>query len=131
VYLDRDDSRRKQLEADVLAKVVLARPDVEIRMPLDDTAALEATRDEGYGRTVLRVGAGTRETRSTSRKQIVTLLFESTGRNLPDYSQAVCPGYPPVIDGFRRRALGVTAYILLPIGLLAVGFALSRGRSER
>jgi len=35
LFLDRDDSRRRQIETDVLAKLELARPDAAIRAPLD------------------------------------------------------------------------------------------------
>src|SRR5207244_2805637 len=78
VYLDRDDARRRQLEADVLAKLRLARPDLEVRMPTDEQAdATEAGRDEGYGRVVVHAGGGTRGTRSTSRREIVRRSFEA------------------------------------------------------
>src|SRR5439155_325000 len=100
VYLDRDDARRRQLEADVLAKLRLARPDLEVRMPTDEQAdATEAGRDEGYGRVVVHAGGGTRETRSTSRREIVSLIFEAAGYQLPDWSQPEYPGYPLVIAG--------------------------------
>jgi hypothetical protein len=36
LLLDRDDSRRKQLEVDALAKLELARPDISVIWPLDD-----------------------------------------------------------------------------------------------
>jgi hypothetical protein len=57
VWLDRDDSRRRQVESDVLAKLRLARPDVAITMPLDvREAPSELDHDEGYGRIVVREG---------------------------------------------------------------------------
>jgi hypothetical protein len=46
VYLDRDDARRRQLETDTLAKLRIARPDVEVRTPTDansDVGRLSAT----------------------------------------------------------------------------------------
>jgi hypothetical protein len=33
VWLDRDDARRRQLESDALAKLRLARPDLQVRNP--------------------------------------------------------------------------------------------------
>jgi hypothetical protein len=38
IEMDLDDSRRRQLEADVLAKLRLARPDLEVHFPLDERA---------------------------------------------------------------------------------------------
>src|SRR5207247_1597540 len=85
----------------------LARPDLEVRMPTDEQAdATEAGRDEGYGRVVVHAGGGTRETRSTSRREIVSLIFEAAGYQLPDWSPPEYPGYPLVVAVGRRRARG-------------------------
>src|SRR5437016_6152411 len=131
VYLDRDDARRRQLESDVLAKLRLARPDLEVRMPTDEQAdATEAGRDEGYGRVVVHAGGGTRETRSTSRREIVSLIFEAAGYQLPDWSQPEYPGYPLVIAGGRRRALVVSAYLGIPLAPLVVGWILTRSKGR-
>src|SRR5437016_3934330 len=130
-YLDADDARRRQLEADVLAKLRLARPDLEVRMPTDEQAdATEAGRDEGYGRVVVHAGGGTRETRSTSRREIVSLIFEAAGYQLPDWSQPEYPGYPLVIAGERRRALVVSAYLGIPLAPLVVGWILTRSKGR-
>jgi len=131
VYLDRDDARRRQLEADVLAKLRLARPDLEVRMPTDEQAdATEAGRDEGYGRVVVHAGGGTRETRSTSRREIVSLLFEAAGYQLPDWSQPEYPGYPLVVAGGRRRAVVVSAYLGIPLAPLVAGWILTRSKGR-
>lgn len=65
VFLDRDDSRRRQLELDVLAKLRLARPDMPIRMPLDeatDVAEAQHGADETqYGRINVQAGATARD----------------------------------------------------------------------
>jgi hypothetical protein len=132
VYLDRDDSRRRQLESDVLAKLTLARPDVTIRTPLDTADdAIEAKRDVGYGRVLVRAGGGQRETRSTSRREIVTLVFEASGRTLPEWNQPPYPGYPEVVEGPRRAALMFVAYALLPLVFLILGFWVSQRRIAR
>jgi len=39
IWLDREDSRRRQLERDTLSKLQLARPDLRIVAPLDTTRA--------------------------------------------------------------------------------------------
>lgn len=130
VWLDRDDSRRRQLERDALAKIRLARPDVRITMPLDDRAAAAVSHDEQYGRVVIRAGAGLRETRSTSRRELVTLIFEALDRPLPDWSQPAYPGYPLVVDGLRRALVWFVAYLGLPGALLSIGWLTSRRRSR-
>jgi ABC-2 type transport system permease protein len=132
VYLDRDDSRRTQLERDALAKLRLARSDISIRMPLDATASpSETERNASYGRIVVRVGGDVRETRSSSRREIVTLIFEAAGQSLPDWSQPAYSGYPIVFSGARRTLLGVLAYVGIPLSFALVGVALTQGRTAR
>ena len=127
VWFDRDDARRQQVESDTLAKLRLARADLEVTTPTDGRPEPdEAVRDEAYGRIVVHVGGATRETHSTSRKEIVTLLFEAAGRPVPDWSQPEYPGYPLVIDGGRRTALVILAYLGIPLALLGVGGCLTR-----
>ena len=84
VLLDRDDSRRRQLEADFISKLLLARSDASIEMPLDAASdRAEAARDKDYGRIIVQVGQATRETRLTSRRELATLLFEAAGEAVP------------------------------------------------
>jgi hypothetical protein len=132
VWLDRDDSRRRQVESDVLAKLRLARSDVEITTPLDAREApTEGARDDGYGRLVVRVGDRRTQTWSTSRREIVALIFETAGSALPEWRQPGYPGYPRVIaGGARRAALGV-AYLGVPVLFLAVGFVVTRSRRRQ
>lgn len=129
VWLDREDSRRRQLERDTLMKLQLARPDLRVVTPLDASGAGDpAVHDDAYGRLVIRVGQESRETRSTSRREITTLIFEAAGRPLPDWSQPAYPGYPVVIDGGRATLVRVVAYGVLPGTLLLMGFILTRRR---
>ncbi|MFZ5893653.1 MAG: hypothetical protein ACOY0T_21500 [Myxococcota bacterium] len=132
VTLDRDDSRRRQLEADTLAKLRLARPDLQIFMPLDDARDVtEAARDPEYGRIRVQVGSESRETRSTSRRELVTLIFEASGRSLPAWEQPVYPGFPTVIEGAPRRNVLAFSYLGLPSGFLFLGWLLTRKRGKR
>lgn len=129
VWLDREDSRRRQLERDTLSKLQLARPDIRIVTPLDDKDSGDpAVHDDAYGRLVIRVGDQSRETRSTSRREITLLIFEAAGRPLPDWSQPPYPGYPVVIAGGRATLLRSVAYGLLPGAFLVLGFTLTRRR---
>jgi hypothetical protein len=132
VELDRDDSRRRQLEADVVAKLLLARPDAVISFPLDERGSSAfAARDDRYGRIAIRVGGALRETRSTSRKELMTLVLEAAGVPLPDWTMPPYPGFPTVIEGTARRGMLLSAYGLFPLSLLGIGIVLSRKRSGR
>lgn len=129
IYLDRDDSRRRQMETDVLAKLRLARPDLRVLTPLDGRETpSEATRDEGYGRTVVHVSSRRGETFSASRREITTLIFETAGRPLPNWSQAAYPGYPLVPSPVARRRVGWFAYGWLPAAMLGFGLWITRTR---
>ncbi|HVE81317.1 MAG TPA: hypothetical protein VND93_00650 [Myxococcales bacterium] len=129
VLLDRDDARRQQLESDILSKLRIARPDARVVYSLDERSEpSEAERDEGYGRILVTAGAGRRETYSTSRRELVSLIFEAAGRAPPDWSQPEYPGYPLVLGGARRTAITLLAYAALPLGLLALGLWLTTPR---
>jgi hypothetical protein len=132
VWLDRDDARRRQLESDALAKLKLARPDLKLRVPLDDRAApVEGEREPGYGRIVVRVGRTSRETYSTSRRELVTLIFEAAGRPLPDFSQHEYPGYPKVLEGRARSVAAFVAYLGLPFTMLMLGWLSTRSQRRK
>jgi len=132
VFLDRDDSRRRQVESDALQKIILARPDVSVRMPLDrEERPSEAARSDDYGRIVVHAGHGVRETRSTSRRELVTLIFEASGQPLPDWAQPAYPGYPAVVEGPSRTFLVLLAYLGIPVAILVTGLQLSRRRTAR
>lgn len=132
VFLDRDDSRRRQLESDTLAKLYLARPDLVVRAPLDDAQSVaEARHGEDYGRIVIHVGSSTKETRSTSRREIVTLIFDAAGMPVPAWTQPSYRGFPFVVERSRRTLLTGIAYLLIPGVLLATGFMLTRRRPTR
>jgi hypothetical protein len=129
VWLDRDDARRQQLEADALAKLRIARGDLDVRMPLDGRAApLEGERDEGYGRIVIDVGGGRRETRTSSPEELVRAIFEAADRTVPDLSQREYPGYPLVVEGPRRTTLLVVAYLVLPSLFVVIGWLVTRSK---
>jgi len=127
--LDREDSRRLQLQRDTLAKLRLARPDLRVRWPPDERrapAALDAS--EGYGQITVALGDRSVQTMSTSRRELVTLIFELADRALPDWSQLEFPGYPLVTEGGRRTAVVAASYFVFPTLMLAIGFAFTRPR---
>jgi hypothetical protein len=132
VFFDRDDSRRRQFESDVIEKLYLARPDLTVRAPLDERQTVaEGQRDLDYGRIVIHVGSSAKETRSTSRREIVSLIFDAAGTALPDWSMPPYGGFPFVAEGLRRTALALVVYFVLPFTFLAIGVLLTRRRSVR
>jgi hypothetical protein len=128
VYLDRDDGRRTQLEREPLAMLHLARPDLDIRFPLDDESTALALRDADYGRIVIHVGSASRAITSSSSEEIVGGMFETAGRTMPAWIEPPYPGYPVVVEGAARTSLVVLAYFVLPLALLVAGFVLTRSR---
>lgn len=128
VWLDRDDGRRTELERGPLAKLALARPDAELRMPLDGASEALAARDADYGRIVVHVGNQTRETRSSSDEEIVACAFEAAGRAMPRWDEPVYPGYPLIVEGATRTLMLVLAYVIVPLAFVATGLILTRSR---
>ena len=127
--LDREDSRRRQLESDTLAKMRLARRDLVVRFPPDERSAPSALdSSDRYGRLVIQVAGRSIETTSTSRREIVTLVFELAGRALPDWTQPEYHGYPLVVEGARRTAVFACSYFFFPIFFLLIGVAVTRQR---
>ncbi len=132
VWLDRDDARRQQLESDALAKLRLARPDLVVRTPTDERVTpIEGDRDTGYGRIVVRVGGRSRETYSTSRRELVTLMFDAVGRPAPDFAKREYPGYPLSIEGGRRSLAVGCAYFGFPLALFGCGWLCTRSTRRR
>jgi ABC-type transport system involved in multi-copper enzyme maturation permease subunit len=129
VWLDREDSRRRQLERDALSKIRLARGDVRIEMPLDATGSSLA-RDDAYGRVVIEAGGRSGETRSASRKEIVTRIFEIAGRPVPDFAQVPYPGYPLALDAAENRLVRVFAYLVVPGMVVVLGAFVTRRRRK-
>lgn len=129
VHLDREDGRRRQLEMDFLAKLRLARNDLQVRFPSDErsTPALLEQAAE-YGTIIIQLGQRSAMTTSTSRRELTVLIFELAGRPLPDWTQSTYPGYPLVIDGARRTLVLAFSYAVLPLALLLLGLSLTRAR---
>jgi ABC-type transport system involved in multi-copper enzyme maturation permease subunit len=128
VWLDRDDGRRTELERGPLAKLLLARPDLELRAPLDAAGDALATRDADYGRIVVRIGDRTCETRSSSDDEIVRCVFSAGRRPMPPWIDAAYPGHPFVAEGGARAALVSLAYLVVPLGFILSGLLITRSR---
>jgi hypothetical protein len=129
IWLERDDARRTQLERDVIAKLRLARPDLATDAPLDDPVrATGVQHGDAYGWIEIRAGASVRRTRSASRKEVTTLVFEALGEPLPAWSQSTYPGYPWLPAPALRTALVAFAYAMLPLAFVLVAVVLARRR---
>jgi ABC-type transport system involved in multi-copper enzyme maturation permease subunit len=127
--LDREDSRRRQLELDTLAKLRLARPDLRVRwLPDERRAPAGLETGDGYGQLTIRLGDRSVRTSSTSRRELTTLIFELAGRTLPDWTQPEYPGYPLVVEGGRRTTVLAVSYFAIPTLFLLIGVALTRPR---
>lgn len=124
IGLDRDDARRAQLEQDVVLRLELVRPDLVVRFPFDVAAAAAGSRGDAYGRILVQVGDRAVETWSTSRRELITLLFEAAQRPMPAWEYPPYAGHPRVLGGGARSAIAVVVYLLVPLLLGAV--ALSR-----
>ncbi len=124
VNLDREDSRRRQIEEDAIAKLRLARPDIQVSFPPDDSRAPAADdHDSGYGRLVVQVGDRSTSTTSSSRREIVIAMLSLVDAPAPDWAQPEYPGYPLVVEGNRRTLILATSYLVLPLLFLIVGLA--------
>ncbi len=128
VALDRDDPRRRQLERDVVAKLWMARPDARLETPLDGTAT---ARSADYGIIRVHVGEARRETRSTSRRELVSLVFDASGWSVPSWDGPSYPGHPIVVEGRRRTFLATFAYGVFPLVFVLVGWRYGRRRVIR
>lgn len=130
--LDREDSRRKQLELDALAKLTLARPDISIVWPLDDDSQpLAGRRDADYGLITVQVGNASRFIRATGARELAALVFEAAGRPLPSWDQPPYAGFPFVPKVGHRQLLSVCAYAVLPLAMAALGLVLTQRRTAR
>ena len=120
IGLDRDDARRAQLEQDVVLRLELVRPDLVVRFPLDGAASSAGVRGGDYGRILVQVGDRAVETFSTSRRELITLLFEAAQRPMPAWEYPPYAGHPQVLGGGARSAVAVVVYLLIPLLLGAV-----------
>jgi hypothetical protein len=129
IHLDRDDGTRRQLQHSVIDRLRLARPDLVVETPLDDRSRVgSGEHDDDYGQILIHVGDAVRHTRTTSRKELVTLVFEAAGRPLPNWQQPPYAGYPTVVEGGRRTIATSIAYGVLPLSCLLLGAVVTRIR---
>jgi hypothetical protein len=123
IYLAPEDPRFKDFERTVLAKLRRTLPDLRVTyQDSGKTGLFGVSGDDTYGLIVYEYAGQRDESRSTSEREILTILHGLAGQSvtpdlLPDY-----PGYPLAADA---RHLGFIFYLLLPV-LFASGAWLSR-----
>ena len=100
VHLAPEDPRYTDLKRNVLAKLERALPNVAIRFAGRQQTMVGSTGDERYGEIEYSYGGRSGTSRSTSHREVLPLLYELAGVNIPapapgdDYR-----GYPLVASG--------------------------------
>ena len=127
IYLSPEDSRLKEMEANVLGKLRRTVPRLEIRY--EDTSPqglFSSVADERYGLVIYEYEGKRAESRSNSPREILPLLHELSGIEVKPQKEPDYRGYPLVADA---TGYAVWFYGILP-GLLVSSWWRVRG-SER
>lgn len=125
LYLSPDDSRLKEMESNVLAKLRRTLPNLEIRHGVVSRAGpFGASGDERYGLIVYEYNGKREESRSNSAREILPILHGLAGVEVTPVEMPAYPGYPLVAD---PAPAAWWFYGALP-ALLAAGWWLARRR---
>lgn len=99
LYLSPDDSRLKELEANVLAKLRRVVPHLVIHYAdINKSGLFGPSGDERYGLIVYEYAGKREESRSNSQREILPLLYGLGGIPPPQADPPRYPGYPLVTD---------------------------------
>jgi len=113
LYLAPEDSRAREIESNVLAKLRRVVPHLEIRFgPVNRIGLFGASSDDRYGMVSYEYHGKHDESRSSSEAEILPLVHGLTGRKVIPVESSAYPGYPLVIDASDA---GVWFYGVLPI----------------
>jgi ABC-2 type transport system permease protein len=116
IYLSPDDSRLKEMEANVLGKLRRMVPYFEIRY--EDTSRrglFSSVPDDRYGLIIFEYEGKRAETRSNSPREILPILYELSGTKVRPEKEPDYRGYPLVADA---TGYGVWFYGILPAFIL-------------
>ncbi len=116
IYLSPDDSRLKEMEANVLGKLRRTVRHLEIRY--EDTSRhglFSSVPDERYGLIIYEYEGKRAESRSNSAREILPLLHELSGTKVTPEKDPDYRGYPLVADA---TGYAVWFYGILPILIL-------------
>ena len=116
IYLSPEDSRLKEMEANVLGKLRRTVPHLEIRY--EDTSGqglFGSVPDERYGLIIYEYEGKRAESRSNSPREILPLVHELSGTKVTPEKEPDYRGYPLVADA---TGYGVWFYGILPAFIL-------------
>jgi hypothetical protein len=100
VHLAAEDPRYIHLQRNVLAKLERAMPRVSIRLATARQSFASSADDESYGLIEYRYGARADESRSTSPREILPLIYGLAGVPPPEPAPSVdYPGFPHAANG--------------------------------
>src|SRR5215813_3428874 len=113
IYLSSEDSRLKEMEANVLGK--LRRTVRRLEVNYEDTTGhglFSSVPDERYGLIIYQYEGKRGESRSNSPREILPLLHELSGTEVKPEKEPDYRGYPVVADA---AGYGVWFYGILPV----------------
>jgi ABC-2 type transport system permease protein len=116
IYLSPEDSRLKEMEANVLGKLRRTVPRLEVHY--EDTTGhslFTSVPDERYGLIIFQYEGQRAESRSNSAREILPLLHELSGVTVKPEKEPDYRGYPLVADAV---GYGVWFYGILPVLIL-------------
>jgi hypothetical protein len=116
IYLSPEDSRLKEMEANVLGKLRRTVPRLEVNY--EDTTGhglFSSVPDERYGLIIYQYEGKQAESRSNSPREILPLLHELSGTEVKPEKESDYRGYPVVADA---AGYGVWFYGILPVLLV-------------
>ena len=125
LYLSPDDSRAREMESNVLAKLKRAVPRLKIHYGAVARAGMFGpSNDDRYGLVIYEYGGKREESRSNSPREVLPIVNELAGLSVKAGDSSPFPGYPLVT---QADSLGIWFYVLLPaLTLLAWWYTLGR-----
>jgi ABC-2 type transport system permease protein len=116
IYLSPEDSRLKEMEANVLGKLRRMVPRLEIRY--EDTSRrglFSSVPDDRYGLLIFEYEGKRAESRSNSPREILPIIYELSGTKVRPEKEPDYRGYPLVADA---TGYAVWFYGILPVFIL-------------
>ena len=124
IYLSPEDSRLKEMEANVLGKLSRTVPHLAIRYEdVSQHGFFSAVPDERYGLIIYEYKGKRAESRSNSAREILPLLHELSGTTVTAEKEPDYRGYPLVADA---TGYAVWFYGILPAFILLVWWRVRR-----
>lgn len=116
IYLSPEDSRLKEMEANVLGKLRRTVPRLEIRyQDTSQRGLFSSVPDERYGLIIYEYEGRRVESRSNSPREILPILHELSGTKVKPEREPDYHGYPLVADatGYAAWFYGILPSLIL------------------